>query len=292
MKTRTLFTAGVVAGAVLAARSSQAQFFTAPFGPGGTWNLYEITNNAVNTTPSTATWKAAHQAAIAKTAASTGVSGSGRQRDHRAPRRDRKLAGKRDGVADGAPPHQQFQRVDRPLRQRRCGSWRSGLGGSPSRDKTSDQWFWAGTRRVAQGPARTAGPSLTREAITRPLAPVNPMALPKTVSRCGRTGGGTTLLTILPPRCAALHRVGDCVRDPDRGSHRAESLFHRPVRDRAGHGIFTRSSAKRTPGTPLTPGPSRSKLKPPALPGSQAAPPKGICSRFPPALRIRSARRS
>jgi hypothetical protein len=65
----------ITASALLWGGSAEAQFYTLPFGPGGTWNLYEVTNNAVNTTPATATWKAAHQAAISKTAASTGVSG-------------------------------------------------------------------------------------------------------------------------------------------------------------------------------------------------------------------------
>jgi len=127
----------------MAASGAQAQFFTAPFGPGGTWNLYEITNNAVNTTPATATWKASHQAAIAKTATSTGVSG---------------VAGNATTghlVAIGsweenamvslmAIRHFGNSNVWTGL----CDSDDADLGGAGWADaqpnKISDQWFWAG----------------------------------------------------------------------------------------------------------------------------------------------------
>lgn len=59
---------GAVLGASLAAVSvvSAQSFYTAKTGPGGTWNLYEVVHVA-------ATWRAAHNSAIAKEAQSTGL---------------------------------------------------------------------------------------------------------------------------------------------------------------------------------------------------------------------------
>ena len=69
LKDRFLRRAGFLVAASLGlAGPAAAQFYTAPHGPGGTWNLYEVTN-------ATATWKAAHTVAIGKAASTTGVSG-------------------------------------------------------------------------------------------------------------------------------------------------------------------------------------------------------------------------
>lgn len=48
--------------------TARAQFFTGPYGPGGTWNLYQVVTTA-------ATFSNARSAAKAKTAASTGIPG-------------------------------------------------------------------------------------------------------------------------------------------------------------------------------------------------------------------------
>ena len=58
----------VAASLALSAGTASAQYFTAPYGPGGTWNLYEVSNNV-------ASLVAAHQASIAKQAQATGVGG-------------------------------------------------------------------------------------------------------------------------------------------------------------------------------------------------------------------------
>ncbi|MDB6071328.1 MAG: uncharacterized protein JWL81_2499 [Verrucomicrobiales bacterium] len=64
-----LFRLGALLTACLGfAAPAAAQFYTAPYGPGGTYNLYEVTNSA-------ATWLAAHNASIAKQAQATGVPG-------------------------------------------------------------------------------------------------------------------------------------------------------------------------------------------------------------------------
>src|SRR5688572_23902138 len=68
MKTTSILSISGIAGLLFAAPLARAQFYTAPFGPGGSWNLYEVTNTVT-------TWKAGHQAATAKQAGSTGVSG-------------------------------------------------------------------------------------------------------------------------------------------------------------------------------------------------------------------------
>ncbi len=69
MKHPLLFRAGAFLAACAGLVSTaHSQFYTAPHGPGGTWNLYEVTN-------ATATWKNAHLAAIGRTAGATGVTG-------------------------------------------------------------------------------------------------------------------------------------------------------------------------------------------------------------------------
>src|SRR5688572_20009178 len=59
---------GVIGSLLTAAPIASAQYFTARFGTGGTWNLYEVSNN-------TATLVAAHNASVARQAQATGVSG-------------------------------------------------------------------------------------------------------------------------------------------------------------------------------------------------------------------------
>jgi subtilase family serine protease len=58
----------ILAGWLALCGAARAQFFTGPYGPGGTWNLYEVVTV-------TATWQNARDAAQAKAASATGVAG-------------------------------------------------------------------------------------------------------------------------------------------------------------------------------------------------------------------------
>ncbi|HWB07159.1 MAG TPA: hypothetical protein VG796_29315 [Verrucomicrobiales bacterium] len=138
MKTLSLFSIPGVAGCLLfSALKAQAQFYTAPFGPGGSWNLYEVTNT-------TTTWKLGHQNAIAKQAGSTGVSGvaANATTGH--------LVAIGSWAENGlvslmAINHTNSANVWIGL----CDNDDADLGGSTWADagtsQTSDQWYWAGT---------------------------------------------------------------------------------------------------------------------------------------------------
>ena len=137
MKILSILIPGGVAGCLLfAAPRVQAQFYTAPFGPGGSWNLYEVTNTLT-------TWKAGHQAAIAKQATSTGVSGvaGNTTTGH--------LAAIGSWAENGvvslmAINHTNSSNVWIGL----CDNDDADLGGAGWADagtsQTSDQWYWAG----------------------------------------------------------------------------------------------------------------------------------------------------
>ena len=149
MKQGILFTIGLAVGLIMAAPRSQAQFFTGPFGPGGTWNLYEVTNTSLP-------WKAGHQVAVAKTAASTGVAGVAGNvtTGHLAAIGNWQESAM---VSLMAIRHTNSSNVWIGL----CDSDDADLGGVGWVDAqpatVSDQWFWAGYTAGAPGRARTAG---------------------------------------------------------------------------------------------------------------------------------------
>lgn len=127
----------MAASVLLGAGTAQAQYYTAPFGPGGTWNLYEVSNT-------TATMVAAHVASVSRQAQATGVSGvAGNSTSghlvHTGSWAENAM------VALMALRHTNSSNVWVGLTD----SDDPALGGAGWVDAgnvpTSDQWFWAGT---------------------------------------------------------------------------------------------------------------------------------------------------
>ncbi len=153
MKYPTLRQAGALLASLFGLASpAAAQFYTAPHGPGGTWNLYEVTN-------ATATWKAAHLASIARTAAATGVSGVAA--DTRTGHLIAMNTWQENSMASMiAIRHTNSSNVWIGLTD----SDDTDLGGAGWADavasKTSGQWFWAGTTG-GTGPGTLPNKALT-----------------------------------------------------------------------------------------------------------------------------------
>ena len=132
-----LFKICVAGGLLLTANSALAQYFTARFGPGGTWNLYEVSNT-------TAALFAAHNLAVARQAQATGVSG---------------VAGNTTTghlVAIGsweenamvslmAIRHTNSSNVWCGLTDSDDATFNAGGWADAVTSQTSDQWYWAGT---------------------------------------------------------------------------------------------------------------------------------------------------